>query len=246
MMQIVIERRIGRLTARHLAKFNNPSTLDHAGESPGKIPGNMSNAEHPPAVDVAQGSQGEAFSDAGTRRAGNNTGTGDVEKGLGVPDASDPASDNRPTEGKPGDSIPSQHNTASGRDDIGALDWVFLILLLAGILSSVAACFSVVQNATSRSGPRSWLFLEAGLSAIRIIVWGLNPKSDDAPPLELVLRQDHDTTFLPTCNLDDEHIMKQKVLPLTRGNQFLHMITSFAGLVERFSHPDLTLLYPHT
>jgi hypothetical protein len=89
MMQIVIERRIARLTASHLTKFNKSESLDHASESPGEIPGNMSNAKRPPAVDVAQGSQGEARSDASTRHAGHNSGTGDVEKGLDVPDASD-------------------------------------------------------------------------------------------------------------------------------------------------------------
>jgi hypothetical protein len=64
--------------------------------------------------------------------------------------------------------------------------------------------------------------------------------------LELVSRLDHDTTFLPTCNLDDAHITKQKVLPLTRGNQFLNTIMSFAGLILRFTHPDLTLYNPLT
>jgi hypothetical protein len=64
-----------------------------------------------------------------------------------------------------------------------------------------------------------------------MILWGLNPKGDDAPPLELVLRLDHDATFLPTCNLDNTHIMAQKILPLTRATQFLNMITSFADLV---------------
>jgi hypothetical protein len=83
--------------------------------------------------------------------------------------------------------------------------------------------------------------LEAGLSVVRMILWGLNPERDDAPPLEPVLRLDHDNTFLPTCNQDDDHIMRKKVLPLTRANQFLNMITFFAGLVERFTHPDLTI-----
>jgi hypothetical protein len=209
------------------------------------MPGN-SNAERPPAVDDAQGSQGEARSDANARHAGHNSRTGDVETGLGVHDTSNPASDSRPTERKPGNSIYSQHDAASGRN--GVLDWVFLTLLLAGILSSVVGyvgCFSVVQNAKSRIGPLSWLCSEAGLSVVRMILWGLNPKGDDAPPLELILRLDHHT-ILPTCNLDDAHILQHRVLPLTRANQFLNMITSFTGLVERFIHPDLTLYYTLT
>ena len=62
MMQILIQRRIGSLTARHLSKFE---TLDRAGESPGQILGKTNNAERPPAVDVARGSQGEADSAGG-------------------------------------------------------------------------------------------------------------------------------------------------------------------------------------
>ena len=245
-MQILIQRRIGRLTARHRAKFNQSETLDRAGERPGQIPGNTNNAECPPAVDVARGSQGEAHSDAGARRGGHNSGIGDVERGLSVSDAPDPASDSTPTEGQLGKSNSSQHDTASGLT--GTVDWVFLILLLAGILSTVVGdvgCFSVVQNAKSRTGPLSWLCLEAGLSIIRIVLWGLNPKGDDAPPLELILRLDHGT-ILPTCNVDNTRIMQQEILPLTRSSQFLNMITSFAGLIERFTHPDLTLYYTLT
>jgi hypothetical protein len=78
-----------------------------------------------------------------------------------------------------------------------------------------------------------------------MILWGLNPEGGDAPPLELILRLDHDT-ILPTCNLDDNHILGKKVVPLTRANHFLNTITSFAGLVERFTHPDLTLYYTLT
>jgi hypothetical protein len=55
-MQIVIERRIGRLTASHLAKFDTSETLDHEGRSPGDMPGNASNINHPPVVDEARAS----------------------------------------------------------------------------------------------------------------------------------------------------------------------------------------------
>ena len=245
-MQILLQRRIGRLAARHLAKSNQTETLGRAGESPGQIPGNASNVERPPTVDVARGSQGDAHSDPGARRGGHNSGIGDVESGLSVPNAPQPASDSTPTEGQLGNSNSSQHDTASGLTD--TVDWVFLILLLAGVLSIVVGyvgCFSVVQNAKSRTGPLSWLCLEAGLSMIRMILWGLNPEGDDAPPLELNLRLDH-STILPTCNAGDSLIHLQKTLPLTRSSQFLNMVTSFAGLIERFTHPDLTLYYTLT
>jgi hypothetical protein len=87
-MQIVIERHIGKLTTHHPANFNKPEILDHAGEGPGEILGITSNTEHPPAVDVAKGLQGEVLTDAGAQSTGHSTETGDVQKGRGVPDAS--------------------------------------------------------------------------------------------------------------------------------------------------------------
>ena len=58
-------------------------------------------------------------------------------------------------------------------------------------------------------------------------------KLDEEPPL-------------PTCNLYSNHIEERKILPLTRASQFLNSVTSFAGLVDRFEHPDLTLYYTLT
>ncbi|KAF8813289.1 hypothetical protein BYT27DRAFT_6375931 [Phlegmacium glaucopus] len=90
----------------------------------------------------------------------------------------------------------------------------------------------------------SW---EARLSIIRFAIWGWNSKRDDpAPPLEIILELD-EYEPLPTCNKDNEEILKYKVLPLTRAPKFLKTITSFVGLVhQRFSYPDLTLYYTLT
>ena len=78
-----------------------------------------------------------------------------------------------------------------------------------------------------------------------MILWGLNPKTDDAPPLEFTLILD-DKPPLPTCNRNDENIWEDKVLPLTRANYFLNSITSFAGLVKHFNWSGLTLYYTLT
>jgi hypothetical protein len=156
--------------------------------------------------------------------------TGDIEMALVVTEA--PSNTAPADSAGDGKSTTTESQTSSEPHD--AADWIFLGLFLASILSSVVGyvgCFSAVQNAKSRTGPLSWLCLEAGLSAMRMILWGLNPKGNDAPPLELVLRLNHET-MLPTCNLDDAHILRQRVLPLTHSNQFLDMITLFVGLVE--------------
>ena len=126
--------------------------------------------------------------------------------------------------------------------------WFLLLLLLLGVIASVVGyigCFSVVQSAEKSTGPLSWLCLESALSLLRMYIWGLNPVSDDAPPLEFVLKLDEEPP-LPTCNMYHNDIEAAKVLPLTRASQFLNSITSFAGLVERFDHPDLTLYYTLT
>ena len=76
-------------------------------------------------------------------------------------------------------------------------------------------------------------------------IWSLNPQSDDAPPLEFILALDNEPP-LPTCNKYIEYVDEDKVLPLTRASQFLDSVTSFAGLVDRFDHPDRTLYYALT
>ena len=126
--------------------------------------------------------------------------------------------------------------------------WFLLFGLLLGVVASVVGyigCFSVVQSTQKSTGPLSWLCLEAALSLVRMYIWSLNPQSDDAPPLEFVLALD-DKPPLPTCNKYDEFIDEDKVLPLTRADQFLNSVTSFTGLIDRFAHPDLTLYYALT
>ena len=83
-------------------------------------------------------------------------------------------------------------------------------------------------------------------------IWAYNPKCDDAPPLEINIKLDKfEQKPFPTCNKDDKHILPGKLLPLTRARDFLKIITSFTGLIEPFSNPDLSLYYtltriPHT
>ena len=133
-------------------------------------------------------------------------------------------------------------------DHARTCQWLLLCLLLIGILASVVGyvgCFSVVQNSTSTFGPVSWLCLEAGLSVMRLGIWAWNPTGDDAPPLEITLKLDEHNP-LPTCNRYNDEILQYKVLPLTRAQDFLKIITSFAGLIEPFSNPDLSLYYTMT
>ena len=105
------------------------------------------------------------------------------------------------------------------KNQMDARTWLLQLFLLIGLVASVVGyvgCFSVVQNSTSNNGPVSWLCLEVGLSVIRLAIWAWNPRGDDAPPLEIVLELD-EHKLLPTCNKDNEDILRYKVLPLTRA-----------------------------
>jgi hypothetical protein len=136
------------------------------------------------------------------------------------------------------------------KQQIDARTWLLLCLLLIGLIASLVGyigCFSVVQNSTSTIGPVSWLCLESGLSVMRLAIWAWNPKRDDAPPLEIILELDkYEDKPLPTCNKDNAEIVEYKVLPLTRAGDFLKIITSFAGFIEPFGNPDLSLYYTLT
>ena len=136
----------------------------------------------------------------------------------------------------------------SKKYQMDALTWLLLFLLLIGLIASIVGyvgCFSVVQFSTQNDGPVSWVALEVGLSVIRLAIWAWNPVEDDAPPLEIILDLDEHKP-LPTCNKDDEDISQYKMLPLTRARDFLKIITSFAGLIEPFRNPDLSLYYTLT
>jgi hypothetical protein len=82
---------------------------------------------------------------------------------------------------------------------------------------------------------------------MRLAIWAWNPTRDDAPPLKIILDLDkYEYKPLPTCNKDNEEILQYKLLPLTRARDFLKIITSFAGLIQPFSNPDLSLYYTLT
>ena len=136
------------------------------------------------------------------------------------------------------------------KQQMDALTWLLLCLLLIGLVASVVGyvgCFSVVQNSTSTFGPLSWFCLETGLSVMRLAIWAWNPTTHEAPPLEIIFKLDkYEHKPFPTCNKDNEEILRSKVLPLTRARDFLNIITSFAGLIEPFGNPDLSLYYTLT
>ena len=127
---------------------------------------------------------------------------------------------------------------------------LLLIVLYFGIgiyITGYAGCFNVVQNSTSFFSPIIWVVSDTLLSLMRLGICAWSPKRTDAPPLEIILELDkYEHKLLPTCNEDNEDILRYKVLPLSRARDFLKIITSFAGLIEPFRYPDLSLYYTLT
>jgi uncharacterized membrane protein YraQ (UPF0718 family) len=162
MMTLVLQRRISRLTASRLAELNTSEKPDATGpgNDPRQVTGDKSNTERPPVVDGAPREQrviGMKSLRSTVQHASRDGRTEDIEKALGiteVPSNTVPAKsagDGKST--TTGNNIvqsPSSPLHHTSIDPHGVLDWVFLGLLLAGILSSVVGyvgCFSVVQNA---------------------------------------------------------------------------------------------------
>ena len=122
--------------------------------------------------------------------------------------------------------------------------WLLLFLLLTSVTASLIGyfgCYSVASN----NPPIIWVFLETALSIIRSAICGYLPTSTNPPPLKILLYLD-EYTPAPTCNKDNEEILQDKMLPLTRARDFLKTLTSFAGFIEPFNNPDFSLYYTLT
>ncbi|KAJ7920793.1 hypothetical protein B0H13DRAFT_172637 [Mycena leptocephala] len=62
---------------------------------------------------------------------------------------------------------------------------VFQLLLLLGMAASVwgyVGCFKIVQSSTNVIGPVVWVVVELVLSLLRLLIWAVNPTTDDPPP----------------------------------------------------------------
>ena len=126
--------------------------------------------------------------------------------------------------------------------------WPFVVLCLIGsaaIIVGYVGCFSIVQKTTNPVGPVIWLGVEFALSFLRILIWALNPKSDDPPPIAFTLELNAHAP-LPTCNKFSEELERDKVLPLVRDRKFLKDVTSCAGLLKRFDDTSISLFYTLT
>ncbi|RDB27922.1 hypothetical protein Hypma_002231 [Hypsizygus marmoreus] len=132
--------------------------------------------------------------------------------------------------------------------------WPFLVLMLFGIGASVVGyigCFSIVQGSQNAKGALIWLCLEGVLSILRMALWGWNPDYQQPNPLKISLTLQK---FAPlsTCNRPmarfasgsfEEEGTDPPWIPCVRAPEFLESVTSFAGLLTRFTYPNISLFY---
>ncbi|KIM86574.1 hypothetical protein PILCRDRAFT_4498 [Piloderma croceum F 1598] len=126
--------------------------------------------------------------------------------------------------------------------------WPLLIILFissSALVVGYVGCFSIVQSSQRPTAPVVWLGTEAALSLVRVVFWAWNPAQDDAEPMKFCFDLDPFPP-LPTCNRSSDHIDYQKDLPVVRSSKFLRSITAYAGPIDRFDNPDISLYYTLT
>jgi hypothetical protein len=73
---------------------------------------------------------------------------------------------------------------------IQALQFILFVCILS-IIAGYIGCFSLVRNSgDSLFGPLLWITLESVLSAVRMLLWAIDPEWDNPPPLWLTVKRD--------------------------------------------------------
>ena len=140
-------------------------------------------------------------------------------------------------------------------------EWPFVFLTLLGAFGSVVGyigCFTIVQGyAGSLLGPLLWLGAETTLSIIRVLIWSLNPKFDDAPLLKLQPNRKDDifdkvlpfVTQREPSSLPDVEINGLE-LNVQRAYQSLQSLSRHSGIfierLDRRAFPNRSFLYSLT
>ncbi|KAJ7020498.1 hypothetical protein C8F04DRAFT_1274961 [Mycena alexandri] len=106
-------------------------------------------------------------------------------------------------------------------------------------------CFTIVQNAPA-SSTYMWLGIEVALALLRIYIWGLNPRWDEATGLTLELQLPDDFEQAPRITTAQD--LQKDILPsvyykqtpfvILTDSEFLDYISLYTGPVQRFSDPD--------
>lgn len=125
---------------------------------------------------------------------------------------------------------------------------VLQILMMVSILASIigyVGCSSIVQTSRNPHGPIVWLILEGIFAILRMLVWAYNPvcfrlaNIKHSLPLNL-----HPP--LSTCNKTSDEIFGDRLLPLTRAQEFIKHIRLYTGYVKPIEDTDMAIYYTLT
>ncbi|KAJ7577581.1 hypothetical protein C8J56DRAFT_1113670 [Mycena floridula] len=146
-----------------------------------------------------------------------------------------------PVEAKLSSLLPAKSKIAFTR-----LNLVFLqICLFLGIGATgvgYLGCFTVIQNTASTKNTYLWLGLEGILAFLRIILWGWNPRWDEATGVRVEIALEKTppliTTPVPYDHHDADESKSFERLVVVDDLRFLSHLTPYTGPLERFNDPD--------
>ncbi|KAK7051674.1 hypothetical protein VNI00_004653 [Paramarasmius palmivorus] len=135
---------------------------------------------------------------------------------------------------------------------------IYQLLIAAGMVMIVVGyvgCFSIVKSSNAPAGPYVWFGMEAFLSLLRMVLWGLNPSWDESTGLTMKLKlhttDDDDDPYYPliTTPYDSaelgfvEKLSSPKPFTVFSEAEFFAAATSWIGPIQRLGANAITLYY---
>ncbi|KAK7017466.1 hypothetical protein VNI00_018646 [Paramarasmius palmivorus] len=132
---------------------------------------------------------------------------------------------------------------------------IYQFLIAAGMVMIVVGyvgCFSIVKNSNAPAGPYVWFGMEAFLSLLRMVVWGLNPSWDESTGLTMKLKlHNPDDPYYPLITTPYnsaelgfvEKPSSQKPFTVFSEAEFFAAARSWIGPIQQLGANTVTLYY---
>ncbi|KAK7041551.1 hypothetical protein VNI00_009138 [Paramarasmius palmivorus] len=132
---------------------------------------------------------------------------------------------------------------------------IYQLLIAAGMVMIVVGyvgCFSIVKNSNAPAGPYVWFGMEAFLSLLRMVLWGLNPSWDESTGLTMKLklhtsRDPYYPLITSPYNIAElgfiEKLSSPKPFTVFSEAEFFAAATSWIGPIQQLGANTVTLYY---
>ncbi|KAK7033620.1 hypothetical protein VNI00_012619 [Paramarasmius palmivorus] len=132
---------------------------------------------------------------------------------------------------------------------------IYQLLIAAGMVMIVVGyvgCFSIVKNSNAPAGPYVWFGMEAFLSLLRMVLWGLNPSWDESTGLTMNLElHDSKDSYYPLITTPYkstelgfvEKLSSPKPFTVFSEAEFFAAATLWVGPIQQFGVNAITLYY---